>query len=65
MIPIHSNSSCSAMSDGGFACRSAAWDVGTWSHVPLLPDYAYEHLYNEAANAPSYINGIMTDSYHQ
>jgi len=53
------------MSDGGFACRSAAWDVGNWYHVPLLPDYAYEHLYNEAANAPSYINGIMTDSYHQ
>ena len=28
-------------------------------------DYAYEHLYDEAANAPSYINGISTDSYHR
>jgi len=28
-------------------------------------DYAYEHLYNEAANAPSYINGINADNYHQ
>jgi hypothetical protein len=26
-------------------------------------DYAYEHLFNEAANAPSYINGIDTSYY--
>ena len=47
---------------------SSTYDPGKQMSVIISEgghDYAYEHLYNEAANAPSYINGIDASSYHQ